>query len=359
MQPDSDLDLEVTEAITWSHGLLEETDEVLGGLSLAIDHRDRLHVSFIGGSSRHLFYGSGAGSEWMVEDTERGARCCTPGGTAIGVDSQASPTIAVNAGGIRVVQQVEGEWSWETAYSWVGNNDFYGSIAHVGDSPRVVYRLANLGVLSPMADGSASDGWEQELIDGHSLIGYHNSVATDAAGNLHVSYSEVPTPHVEANGAINYGDNALHYATNTTGEWTTEAIDDTDRPEGGTALGVSRSDQASEAVVILYYASDAEKLRYVSGRSGEWSEPEVVASTGTGRNPNLAISSDGAVHAVFETVSGGLGYAHNRGGAWQVVELPDTLGSQPEIQLDSTGEVHIVYLGRESTSVRYASSRTF
>jgi len=85
-------------------------------------------------------------------------------------------------------------------------------------------------------------------VDDSGDAGLYTSIALDSSDNVHISYYDA-------------GNNALEYATNTTGEWVATMVDDS----GDVGLYTSIAVDGSGGVHISYYDAANGALKYATG----------------------------------------------------------------------------------------------
>jgi hypothetical protein len=138
--------------------------------------------------------------------------------------------------------------------------------------------------------------WAAELIDEQSGTGtdtgYHTTIVVDSSGFAHIAY------------AHDFAANDLEYASNSSGSWAFEIVDDSG------SVGY-RSDMLIDSlnqVFVVYERFDAGslQLRLASREAGTWATYQLGSST-TG--PLSAdIGSDDRMHIVYTDRPGELVY---------------------------------------------------
>lgn len=141
-----------------------------------------------------------------------------------------------------------------------------------------------------------SGAWAAELIDEQSGTGtdiaYHTAILVDASGFAHIAY------------AHDYAENDLEYASNSSGSWAFEKVDDSGTVGYRSDMIIDSLDQVS----IFYEQIDAGslQLRHASRDTGDWESYQLGSST-TG--PLSAdIDPDDKVHIVYTDQGGELVY---------------------------------------------------
>jgi hypothetical protein len=129
---------------------------------------------------------------------------------------------------------------------------------------------------------NATGSWEFRVLDNTTNVGWNTSIAMDSDNNVHISYSD-PSPTLDPP-----GNGYLKYATDESGEWVIEIVDD---EEAGffTGLAVDREDN----IHITYLAGDdaGGSLMYVTNASGSWVK-EIADESGQAVGLYCAIDLD-------------------------------------------------------------------
>ena len=121
---------------------------------------------------------------------------------------------------------------------------------------------------------------------------YHTSILVDSSGFAHIAY------------AHDFADNDLEYASNESGSWVAEKVDDS-----GT-VGY-RSDivvEPSGGITIVYERLDAgsRSLQFALRETGTWA-PYLLSSSSSGP-VSADVGSDDKLHIVFSDLGGELTY---------------------------------------------------
>jgi hypothetical protein len=170
----------------------------------------------------------------------------------------------------------------------------------------------------------------------------------DNANKPHLSYSEMVSGHTQ-----------LKYAKNTTGSWTTEAVDNaTSTHEKGAFSSLALDSSNNVFMTYLYNDSTTDYLHESSGTAGSFSSGSIATLAATGSLKDSSIAVDNAatnvVHLLYTYLTGGhwaLRYTTNAGGWGGVIdETPNNLpGSCAEYLYataftDSNNKIHASYL---------------
>jgi hypothetical protein len=246
-----------------------------------VDHSEKLHITYLDYTNETVKYATNTSGPWVTQ--------------AVGPASSShwAPSIALDgSGGAHI--------------SYIGND----GLEHATN---------------------ASGVWVTETVDSR---GGSSSIAVDAAGKVHISYS----------GTV--------YATNVSGSWVTEVVD----PAGGSgsSLALDGGDKAH-----ICYRSNDYNLVYATNASGSWLT-EIV-DTSHGKIHSIALDSSDNAHIAYSGEDYVHKYATNASGAWmtQAVGSPEPrIRLDPSIALDGSDKVHMSY--RSETCLFYPlCSNTF
>ena len=156
-----------------------------------------------------------------------------------------------------------------------------------------IFSLVNLALI--VANISASE-WNKKVIDSDG-VGKYTSIVLDKKDKVHISYHDFKKGY-------------LKYATNTNGSWTTEIVDsgaDNKKITGYSSTRIAVDASGKIHIVYRYRNNSDEALKYATNTSGSW-VTEIVDSNG-GSDSSLALDSSGKVHiSYFDGRNGCLKY---------------------------------------------------
>lgn len=132
--------------------------------SIAIDSRDKVHISYLDSSNVNLKYTINISGAWMITTIDSDGQ--VGGDTSIAIDSQDNVHISYH------------DYTQDT----------------------LKYATNALGL------------WETTTVDSDGNVGEDTSIAVDAQDKIHISYHD-------------YTQNTLKYATNASGVWSTKTVD--------------------------------------------------------------------------------------------------------------------------------------
>ncbi len=183
--------------------------------------------------------------------------------------------------------------------------------------------------------------WTTQTIDNVAPIVYGSTdIAVDSAGAVHITYYQFSQYH-------------LKYATNGGGSWATYILDPN-------ALNVTTTSVAVDSLDKLHvsYNDYPSGLIYTTNTSGVWTQ-EVVVS-GEPYYNSIAVDASGRVHIAYLTnyTAFDLAYATNVSGTWvtEAIESAGDVGASNSTAVDTAGKAHISYYDATSGDLKYATN---
>lgn len=173
----------------------------------------------------------------------------------------------------------------------------------------------------------------------------------DSNGKIHISYLYEHFTIVS--------DIHLRYASNATGSWQVETIDDSGFVGEYSDIAIDSNDK----VHISYFDLDNGNLKYANGVAGSWEIETVDADGYVGMYTSLALDSKENVHISYygwttDTITSFLKYANNTSGFWntEAVNSGGKVGKYSSLAIDSNDKVHISYHDEANSTVLYAAA---
>jgi predicted lipoprotein with Yx(FWY)xxD motif len=205
---------------------------------------------------------------------------------------------------------------------------------------------------------SIPGNWQSAVVDDSTMPDGNASLAIDQSGALHVSY------HATSPSSLRYA-RCVTNCTATAG-WQTARVDSTENQGTESAIALDGAGQ----VHIAYNNFNARGLWYALCSSSclapaDWSTTQLVSTLLDSREPSLAVSPSGAVHAMvrgqesnypiyYLECSTGCTDALN----WQKVQFAESfLGFGGSLEVDTDGRRHVAYF-EKGTTLRYATCAT-
>ena len=181
-----------------------------------------------------------------------------------------------------------------------------------------------------------TNGWALQVVDGDEDTGYSTSLAIDDLGHNHIAYAQ-------------YDDYTVYYATDSSGTWEIESLNDMVDVEQEISLAVDADGFAH--VLYMRYYDDFENLTYATNADGTW-QSTVIGPRVSGLYNDIFIDGGGVIHIAY-TVSDTswnnnvLMYANNSGGVWSTPVLVDDNGGEVgmhcSMAVSQNGYIYIVY----------------
>lgn len=254
-----------------------DDDEVDRGSSLVVDDQDRVHVAYIG--SNPLKHATHAGDSWAVETIDR--------------DGKQSPRLVLGAndalhvsyhgynGDLRYARRSGALWSPTVLTD-----------GRAGTSDIAVDRSGTLHIAYAYFDDPFSNAYVSfsNLTNGTGglcqLVSEtardSPSIAIDSSGNVHFTYVDSET-------------NAPTHATNASGTWQSEVVDESAYATSSGGLALDENDR----VHIAYRNIRNKELRYATNLTGSWRVRALESENDVGRNPALGVDSELGVHISY------------------------------------------------------------
>jgi len=241
---------------------------------ICIDNNDKVHIihSKLGTSDLYglldLRYTTNENGFW--ETVTIGSQVVKGADSSIATDSNRKVHISTrneegtgttsegSKGGLRYITNTTGEWTWtDVDTSPTCGNDTDIIVDH-NDKIHISYLDKSEGLkYATNVNGS----WEVFNVDEEENVGWNTSIVIDSNNTVHISYSD-PSSIIDPP-----GNGYLKYATNKSGTWTTQVIDDGD---AGTFTGIAVDNK--DYLHISYCTSDGTRgrLMYTTNISGSW-----------------------------------------------------------------------------------------
>lgn len=175
---------------------------------------------------------------------------------------------------------------------------------------------------------NTSGVWRTEQIDEPGTgfgITYSSAAVTDGNGAIHIFYD---------------GTEQLRHATNASGAWSVATIDD---PGFDVGDDVSAAVDGSGHLHVSYLDRQNGHLRYATDTSGSW----VITDLGAGGYlTSITTGPDDVVHIIHSRFVGGSSLVHttNAPGYWTTETVGGTSGYYAPVKADAAGNLHISYM---------------
>ncbi|MEC7461913.1 MAG: putative Ig domain-containing protein, partial [Candidatus Thermoplasmatota archaeon] len=243
-------------------------------------------------------------------------------------------------------------WRKPTGSGTDANYDFQDfAIAENGDQA-IVFTQNHSGGSTPhslaLMYKPFNGSWSSSIIDNSTNTGFKPSIAIDRTGALHIAY-------------IDNANDTIRYATNVSGSWAFSTLGDAEWTDSHSRKTDIAIDPITDAVYIVHTMKDVgdsgsalEGVRFHTNEGGSWVN-ESITDRGlkSGYDPQIALDSDGNIHVSYYLDQGSdLKIASRIDGVWQneTVYESDNSGNTPSIAIDSQDVIHIVHM------INYASN---
>lgn len=192
--------------------------------------------------------------------------------------------------------------------------------------------------------------WQISELDDMGVISMPTEVSTiislkaDLNNKIHISYYDITSGH-------------LKYASNVSGLWVVETIDDT----GDAGIFSSLAIDSNNKVHIAYShtVGAVHRLKYVNNISGVWQYYILDSSINAGYFPSMAIDSNDKIHIAYQDMTNNhLKYATNSFGDWGYETLDTTVNSglYNSLAIDLNNRVHIAYTDGTNNYLKYITN---
>jgi hypothetical protein len=342
-----------TQPLDWRKGVVDEVAVIGKYTSLEVDANDKVHISYVDDTKHKLKYATNASGDWetpSVVDTVN----ALIGATSIGVFTNGTVNMSYfsEEEHLKFASNDPAPWTIETADSstTVGR---YSALALDKDGyAHIAYWDENNGDL--LYTTNASGDWISTIIDDSGYAGKYPSIALDTAGKVHIAYLYEYFGHIPSVTALN-----LRYATNASGSWQWETVDDVGFVGEYSAIILD----ASNTVHMSYFDLTRGELKYAHGTAGAWSTEAIDSDGYVGMHTSMALDSQDNVHISYhgwstDYTTSFLRYTNNTSGYWahETVNSGGKVGKYTSIAIDSNDKVHISYFDEGNSTLRYASA---
>jgi len=272
----------------FSRGMIATGEELGEFSSIALGPAGAPAVAYIDGISGNLMLARRSGSAWsseVVDDRGFSGYDCS-----LEIDAAGAMHVAysdLEAGTVRYATDAGGAWTIET----IASGDF-PSLALGPEGEVVVSLLSHLSSSTVQLATRDAGEWRFDTVPG-PVQPLFTSLGLDADGAAHLVYGDL--------GRL--GESELWYATNASGAWTTELVDD----DGDTGLEPELAVDPWGAVHVAYIryirgdlvVLDDRMLRYATNAGGAWQAETVDDTADTGYDPAIAIDPRGGIHIAY------------------------------------------------------------
>jgi hypothetical protein len=318
--------------------------------SIAVDASDFLHIgyydaTFTGANQQvgAVKYASNAAGAWQTATVDSVAPTVY-GSLSLLAASDGSVHIGyydfANSFRLRHATKVSGSWLLETIAANALNVTTVSMARDAANNLHVAYNPGGIVTYTTNASGP----WASQVIGNNSVIlggATTSAIAIDSSGNVHVAYYDFSVP-------------GLSYATNATGSWVTQSVDDQADVGPHVAIAVD----AAGTVHLSYYDVSNGDLKYAANGTGSWAAQTLDSAGDVGKFTAIALDAAGKAHISYTDATDlTLKYATNASGPWltYAIDSSTPVGGYTSIAVDSGGKAHISYRG--GSRLRHATNR--
>ena len=348
----------------WQIETVDSEGDVGKNNSIAIDSSGNVHISYDDSTNGNLnlMYATNASGSWVVTTVDRRIDTwAISRDISIAVDSSDKVHISYLYGlsydddnDLKYATNASGSWVTETVDN--GVEGWSTSIA-VDSSDKVHISYHDESTRNLKYATNASGSWVTEtVVDSSYNLGAYSSIAVDSSDKVHISYRCPYYPPYVSDDEYTY----LKYATNASGSWVTETAGyKYIYVDYFTSIAVDSSDKVHISYTRTdweYFSTSTSYLEYATNASGSWVTETVDNSGNVSRSTSVAIDSSDNVHiSYYDYTNNDLKYATNASGSW-ITETMDSRGENTSIALDSLDNVHISYYDSTNGDLKYATN---
>lgn len=213
------------------------------------------------------------------------------------------------------------------------------------ESAHISYEDNNNGYLRYATNKTGS--WQNETIDNSWNIGYENSIAIDKNDNnkVHISYMDP------------FDSDNLLYAYGQAGSFSTEIIENDASWWLAQFNSIAVDNNSVVHIAYLYNDNTDDKLKYASGEAGSWSLSTLESMGLVGTDISIALDSNNYPHiSYYESTNDDLKYTYRDASGWHTstVASTDDVGRTNSIAVDSNNYPHISYYDATGDDLEYA-----
>jgi len=332
-----------TAGVSWIISTIDSTGDVGKHTSIAVDANEKVHISYFDFTNGKLKYTTNATGSWVTSIVDSASDYDS--GIALDANGKVHIVYDGTGGDLKYATNATGSWVISTveigAYSGVTGDD---SIA-IDSNGKVHISYFKASGLDLKYATNASGTWSTSIVvNGGAtgpLPGYSASIGVDSNNKIHISYYDDASP------------DSIKYVTNISGSWVVTTISTIGFAAGWkTSLAVDSNNKAH----ISYYNYTNDALKYASNASGTWQTEIVDDSSGGVWDASLAIDkiNGNQVHLVYGSYYG-ISYAKKSAGTWQISRIDASCtGSYNSIAIGSSS-IHISYYDGYNLNLKYAS----
>ncbi len=339
----------------WMVETVFESFDSIEDTSIALNSASVPRIAFTNKSSypdTYIMYASFNGSTWDIASVDQG-NYSSGRDISLAIDSSGDPAIAYILQNksdsyytLKYAKMQNGSWVLDTVHA----DDYMATSCPLVLSstgvPYICYAYRNQEVELDYFWLDNEGTWQQETVDPGAQYpaGFTVSMALDSNDRPHFVYNENNAGLLKY--AFPYENIRMGIVTET----------------GWAAVDYSSIAVDSSGNVHVIYSDDSndQNIKYALYDGNSWNITSVV--NGTYENePSLALDSSGNPSISYhdhDSQAFDLKYASKNGESWDIQTVPPagaSRGQNPDMELDSQGKPHMVYMTNNDRAIRYAS----
>lgn len=349
----------------WQGSTVDSAGQVGLWSSIALDGSGRLHLSYYDGSNATLMYATCAASCTTANWDTVTADANSVGGRWTSLEVDSSGGVHVSYAAFFGLTYATCTTNCTTATNWqhvivdsTGSVGDYSSLAVGGNGSLHVAYLdatnANLKYAACAANCAAATSWNTTTVDNAGDVGLYASLALSGTGRLHVTYWDL------TNADLKYATCAVSCATGA--NWQAVTVDDSGSVGSSTSLALD----ASGGLHVSYSDNTNGNLRYARcpatcTMAAGWQAMTVDSVGEVASSSALVVDGTGRVHVAYrDDTNSNLKYATCAAGCataagWRALTVDDVgdVGAFPSLVVDASGRLHIAYWDVSSNNLKY------
>ena len=328
-------------APAWTILTMDSGGSVGSNSSITVDSNEKVHISYIDSTNRKLKYMTNASGEWITWVIDSASNYAT----SIAVDANGKchivyddsgdlkyATNAASAGGLTTTIEAKA-WSGMFGSHDIAldsNGNPHISFFRMAGALKYASRDSGVFTTSVVMSSANASG---------NLPAYSSSIGVDSNNKIHISFYDDGVP------------DSIKYVNNVSGSWVATTISTIGFAAGwSTSLAVDSNDK----IHVSYYEWKNDELIYATNASGTWQTEIVDDSSGNVYNASLAIdkTNGNQVHMVYSSGSGFM-YATKSAGTWQKTKLDESWTGGGNISIGANS-IHVSYQDGGKNDLKYA-----
>jgi len=192
-----------------------------------------------------------------------------------------------------------------------------------------------------------SGEWAYEIVDEDGDVGHYSAVAVDTDGRVHIAYNlEVSRDSI-----------AARYAVQTAKGWDVQTVETASDVGAFPAIAVD----GSGVVYVTYNDLNNGEIHLSRNTGASWEVSVLTDSRPSGRASGLAIDSENQLHVVYRAENTSKGIQLNYlSGDWgslttEVVDDSSSIGDSVALTVDDNDQPHIAYYNSGTAGTMYAT----